>query len=467
MATGADRRYLQKHGRQWRVVLAVPRDLRNVFGSAQLKRSLKTDSLKQAQRLRWPIVAQMQNEIDSARQRRGAEVRLRASDPITADALEWRDVLKTDEQWIRKGEDRFLADAHREMITQAADTIGVTNGHALATDFRGIALGTATPLMLHRDQWLAEIDVTPRTRLERKKSLSLLETWAAEHGHRTVESITRREAGEFLTAVLIAAGKAPQTMQKRLSDLALYWDWLRERGHLGLDGRDRANPWRGHKTITRAARKESPQKPKRPFTTDELRLLLHDSDDAADITLRDYMMIAALSGMRISEIAALTVGDCEGGVFNIRSGKTPAAVRKVPIHSALKRIIARRTKGRDPNDWLLVDHLEKTPSVKPRADTWDRSRPISKRFTYFRKRVGVHDQAAGKRYAAADFHSFRRTFITLAGQAGISFEVIQQVVGHAREGVTQNYFGGHTLEKLRACVEAVKLPPRKRPTRSR
>ena len=456
MATDADRRYLQKHGRQWRVVLAVPRDLRDVFGSAQLKRSLKTDSLKQAQRLRWPVVAQMQNDIALARQRR-------TSDPVTAEALEWRDVLKVDEQWVRRGEDSFLADAHREMITRATETIAATHGHVPATDFCGIALGTTTPLMLHRDQWLAEIDVTPRTRLERKKSLSLIETWAVEHGHRTVESITRREAGEFITAVLIAAGKAPQTMQKRLSDLALYWDWLRERGHLGVDGADRANPWRGHKTITRAARKELPQKPKRPFTPDELRLLLYD--DAADITLKEYMWIAALSGMRISEIAALTVGDCEGGVFDIRSGKTAAAVRKVPIHPALKRIIARRTKDRSRNDWLLVDHLEKARSgrrAKHRADTWDRSRPISKRFTYFRKRVGVHDQAAGKRYAAADFHSFRRTFITLAGQAGISFEVIQQVVGHAREGVTQNYFGGHTLAKLKSCVEAVKLPTRPR-----
>ncbi|WP_438810573.1 hypothetical protein, partial [Proteus mirabilis] len=64
-----------------------------------------------------------------------------------------------------------------------------------------------------------------------------------------------------------------------------------------------------------------------------------------DQPLPDFARMAALSGMRPTEIASLTVGDCLDGMFTIRDGKTVNAIRKVPIHSSLSAIITRRTKG--------------------------------------------------------------------------------------------------------------------------
>lgn len=44
----ADRRFLERHGNKWRVVVSVPRDLQEAMGRTKLKQSLPTDSLAEA-----------------------------------------------------------------------------------------------------------------------------------------------------------------------------------------------------------------------------------------------------------------------------------------------------------------------------------------------------------------------------------------------------------------------------------
>lgn len=78
-----------------------------------------------------------------------------------------------------------------------------------------------------------------------------------------------------------------------------------------------------------------------------------------------------------------------------------------------------------------------------------------------RERLGVHEKPEGQRQSNIDFHSFRRWFITKAEQAGIPPNIISMVVGHAegRKGMTLGvYSGGPSLDQMRACVEAVRLP---------
>ena len=459
-----DERYLRLHGRQWHVVVAIPRQLHAVLGRTQFKQSLHTDSLSKAQRLRWSVVARMQQEIERVLQEVATKGKLRADDPVLAEALELRGVTAADAYWRRKGEDDTLSEVNRRLIETDAKVIEAKHGVLKARAFRGIALGVATPLMLHRDQWLAEMKVIPRTRQERETSLRMLETWAKAEGYSTTEDITRRVSGEFLAKQLIGAGLAAKTIEKRLSDLSVFWSWMAERGHLGEE--PPANPWRGHASVSSGAMR--PEEP-RPFTDDEVARLMHEG--RPDATLLDYMRIAALSGMRIAEIAALKVGDCADGIFTLRDtkdknkGSGSKRKRLVPIHSALHKRVERLCKGRAASEFLLVD---KTDADQPRASakrgaTWDRSMPISKRFGHFRKSVGVHEQPEGQRRSTVDFHSFRRWFVTKTEHAGIPESTAASVVGHGREGMTHGvYSGGPSIEQMRACVEAVKLPPRKR-----
>ena len=53
------------------------------------------------------------------------------------------------------------------------------------------------------------------------------------------------------------------------------------------------------------------------------------------------------------------------------------------------------------------------------------------------------------------FHSLRHTMVTRLGQAGVAEPIYQCVVGHAREGVTQEVYlrQGYTLVQLSEAIE--------------
>lgn len=461
-----DTKHLRQHGRHWQVVVAVPRHLKSILGRSQLEQSLFTDSLSNARRLRGPVVEAFKQEIARAERQapaRGPANGSSTTEDVVAAALAMREYVQSDEQ-LRRRDNNSIAAAHlyNEQILEDAQAIAQKVGLPAAISFRAIATGTATPLMLHREEWLAVMAVKPKTVRDRKATLALFEAWAKEHRYFTIQEVNRKVAGDFLAQRLSVSPEGrrldAETLNKHLSALGLYWDWLAERGHLGDE--TAANPWRKHKTV--AALSKQKEEYKRPFTDKEMARLLYDG--SPDETLLDYMRIAALTGMRIAEIGALTVGDCEGGVFTIRKAKTKAGIRNVPIHSALKSMIARRTKGRSGNEWLLqdgeTDDLRKVR--QSRAETWDRSMPISKRFGRYRQTVDVHEMADGQVKSAVDFHSFRRWFVTKAEQAGIEPHVVQFVIGHQRGSLTlDRYSGGSSLEQMRTCVEAVKLPLKK------
>jgi hypothetical protein len=59
-----DTRYLEFHRGKWRVAVAIPRPLHGQLGT-KLKRSLGTASLREAQRLRWAVVAELKAKLAS------------------------------------------------------------------------------------------------------------------------------------------------------------------------------------------------------------------------------------------------------------------------------------------------------------------------------------------------------------------------------------------------------------------
>jgi integrase len=98
------------------------------------------------------------------------------------------------------------------------------------------------------------------------------------------------------------------------------------------------------------------------------------------------MRISALSGMRIEEVGGLKVEDCSGDAFNIRKSKTEAGVRRVPIHTALRPLIARRTSGKRPDAFLIEE-------LKPRASgNSERTAKASERFTAYRRTLGIEEK---------------------------------------------------------------------------
>jgi integrase len=454
-----DTRYLEFHGAQWRVQMKVPHPLRSTLGKSKLVEPLHTDSLATANKLRWPILAKFKTLIADAE--RGLAKGVSSSrDPLVKDALDWRrdteEAQRNPELYAEYNpEGELIADSHtvmRSFISDRAEEISKVEGPRRAALFQGIAGGTATPIMLLVDTWLSERPVKPRQKMDYRRAVAKFDAFLLERkGQAVVERVNRRMAGEYVS-VRMADGTHPKTLNKDVSALSTYWRWLEAKGYI------EANVW----VRQGVAKKELPRSQgKRPFRDEEIKTLL-----VADAPryLTDAIRVAALSGMRVEEIARLKVRDCQGGLFEIHEAKTKAGERIVPIHSRLKELIARRVKGKKPGEYLF----DELPTPSPQSAS-ERSQKISKRFTDLRRRIGLDDRIEGSRQARADFHSLRRWFIRKAGDAlqagvrGFSPWTIAQVVGHEGGSLPLamtmvKYRGEDSEGALRACVETVKLP---------
>ncbi|MDA8438287.1 MAG: tyrosine-type recombinase/integrase [Propionibacterium sp.] len=449
----ADQKHLLRRRQGWYAVVEVPPSLRATLGR-RLKRTLKTRDLAVARARRWSVLADLKATIEQAR-------KAPSGDPLTSEALAYREALddarRRAEATPYRGDpddlqalgafhdslpDTLLADA----IADRAGAIEATQGTDAAVAFADLALGRTTPLDLHVDAWVSEggpksATLRPRTRLERRRAVASLASWLAAQGLPvTVEAITRKVAGRYVSH-LLASGRERRTLAKRVRSLHAYWSWLLRRGHLD---EDLANPWQDQVPAVPA---HQPTEHERAFTDDEVARLLASPPD---VTLADFMKLAALTGMRREEIAQLTVADCTEGAFIIRQGKTAAARRRVPIHSDLAPLVARRTAHKAPTDYLFEDLA---------SSTHDRSDPLGKRFTRYRRSLGIQE-GAGRR-SLVNLHSFRRWFVTKAINAGCPPHVVSLLVGHSegRKGMTLGpYWSGAEDDALRAVVEAVKLP---------
>lgn len=450
-AVGRDTRWLELRHRTYYAVLSVPRPLRaKLGGKAKLVQSLHTHDLHVAVAKRHAALADFQRVLDRAR---GIE----AANSVVDAAMTWRRTLariagremsaiyvggpggqtETDPEHIRAETERI--------IDEQAEDIEAQHGAPAARTFLGVAYGTATPLLMHADAWLTEGGakgpLNARTAAQYRANLLRLQTWLAAQGITTVEGVTKAVAGRFVTEELVAKGVHWATGNRRISALSAYWRWLRKRA--GIE----ADPWAGQ-ALSKGPARDS-RKTKRPFTDAEVMALLAGP---ADPELTHAMRVAALSGMRLEELYRLTVADCAAGWFAVKVSKTRAGVRRVPIHSALADIVARRCASRAPEAFLFGE-------AGPARAGRERSAALSARFTVYRRARGVDDRLPEARHSRVDFHSWRRWFVTQARNAGIEREVVAAVVGHAAQDMTDGVYRGDVADALlRACVAAVRLP---------
>ena len=159
------------------------------------------------------------------------------------------------------------------------------------------------------------------------------------------------------------------------------------------------------------------------------------------------MRILALSGMRVHELYNLHVRDCAQGWFDIRASKTQAGVRRVPIHSALAEIMARRSTAKKPDAFLM--HEAGGTSVR-------RSGAFVKDFGRYRQACNVHEPTQG-RQSAVTLHTFRAWFAS-AIRAEHDESVAATILGHSKRGVTDRAYTKFSDERLKAAVESVRLP---------
>jgi integrase len=426
----ADRSFLQWHGQSWRVQVAVPARLRGAVGCAVLYHPLHTDSLVVANREKHRYVHLLKKRIEEA-------ARKPAADPLTEEALAWRD-------------------APSEVLEARYEELVKSRGTPAADAYVEIATGRATPITPALiEEWIAERQMKPRQVLDYRRAVKKL---LAHLPTATVEAVDKRAAGDY-RAALTRLGVHPRTAAKDVSALASLWKHLESRGLAPI------NPWRGLGGVPKTASTGRPSARKRPLTREEVERLL--TSNRASPTLRDAMVLLALSGMRTEELARLRIGDLrlDGPIpyVALRGTKTAAAHRDVPISPAALPIYGARAAEKGANDYLL--HELSTP---PEGSAMERGQPLTKAFGRLRKRLGIDEREPGARQANVDLHSLRRFAIASmrdalnAGATGYSMRTVAQVVGHdvgdLGLSMTSMYAGQEPLSAKAAAIGAIRLP---------
>jgi hypothetical protein len=324
-----DTKYLESYkGGGWGVIFPVPRAARDVIGRAKLKRSLQTDSLEEANRRKWPVVAEFQAQVDAALGK--------APDPaLDALALGYRAQLQgaSEEEEAPDGRSYSQADLVDLGIAEEAEAmaglpLGV-DGQGLplydpaklrkAERFAAIARGKRTPLRLPEDAFRKQKGTNwqAKTWAKYDRVMILLEDWLdGRRGGATVEALDRKAAGLFLEEMQEAHGWTPKTVNGYLSCLRQYWKWMSKRGYA------ENSPWEGQQLETSRQVDEDKE---RAFTKEEMRKLM--GGDPVPY-LGDLMRLAALTGARLGSLVQLRVKDCQDGVFLMPRQKSERWSRK-------------------------------------------------------------------------------------------------------------------------------------------
>jgi hypothetical protein len=409
---GADRRFLDLNHGTWRVVVGL-----RVNGKiVKLQRSLGTSSLAEAKRLRWPVVAELKTVLHKGGQPHPID------DPET-----WRAALAAGDGGPDDQTPHALSD---HLDTIRGDPIATEADHdgspvyfyhpereKRATEFADRAYGRATPLDTYLDPFLASRGkLREDTERRHRWAVKALADWLKAHGlPPTIEAVDGRVATRYVDD-LPPGRRDPER-------LGLYWLWLVRREHAT------SNPWRDLRAAPRTR-----VEPERAWTDDEARRLL---DGPASPSMRLLMEVGALTGARLNAIINMRV---EGNKITFPAQKKELGPRTIPLHSHLRDSLAKCRDGQGFSGW-----------------PWPDGNRASQAFTAYRRSVLGPDEP-GRRRGQTNFHSWRRWFISKAERAGIDERIISDVVGHARRSMTGRYSAGASMEQMRVCVEAVKLP---------
>jgi integrase len=427
------------------------------LGTIQKLASLETKSRAEALR-RFPIeAARLQRDAEQERRDDEGMRKGRAKTPaIEAEARYWKATLAAaPDDWSRMILDLAFSERLEEVqggpigeevcgVSGETAPIFDPKKEAQARKLAGLVTGERTPAAFHLETFLGSRKRTERYDLRIRRAVTEFGKWLEGRPEGdSVKAVTRRTAAHFTDHLTQTVKLKPHTLKGWKSSLSLYWDWMHTREEVP------SNPWKEVKLDSRLGKTDV-----RPFTDEEIVALFEGTTDQ---TMLDFMRFGALSGMRENEIGRLTVADCAEDWFRIGRSKTEAGVRLVPIHPDLADIVARRSLGKAPGDWLFDDLPPSNGKGRERADK------MGEAFTAYRRSVGVDEVPEGARRSNVVFHSFRHWFTTAAINAGAMPTVASTLVGHAEgmKGMTLGtYYKGPTGKLLRDAVEAVCLPTR-------
>lgn len=449
--------YLELHDGFYRVSMGVPAPLRSLVGCARLKQGLGTRSLLSANVLKEPVVRAFKARIEKAwltlGGKKGSELSEalawakvlrnvgRPGDPAYEDGMR---SLREREDEIRSRGATYLTDVDEDGEVVEFE-VAKPEAERSAEQFAAVARGIATPIAAHHDAFMKTLKIKERSLSDDPRALKILLEWcAANDVPPHLERIDVKTAVRFMDEIQEFTGLGWATATKYLGRLRRYWAYLVMRTPV-----DR-NPFEGLHLERPVVEHDEEE---RAFTDGEVQTLMMGKPEPG---MLDVMMVAALTGARLDAVIDLRVGECTDGWFTFKPQKKERTPRDVPIHPDLLAMVAKRAAGRNAE----ADLFPEWPSPQAAGSMRERSAYFSKRFTKYRRDLGVDDLVPGKRRSLVNFHSFRRWFITKAERASVDGDLLAAIVGHKRSGLTLGrYSEGPEMEAAKVAVTKVRLPP--------
>lgn len=397
-------RFLEKRRRRWYAVLDVPQDLRKTIGKKRLVKSLETDSLSVAEARVLAAIHQWKILFAEIREGRHNQ----APYPTA-----WR--FKIDELRQAKVPEHEIAEALGSIATEMDDT-------AMAS--LQVAKGEAVLLSEHVEGYL-ETALDAKTR-----DMKAMHLRKFLNEFKLAEDVNSEAVAAWIKRDLRSLSW--KTVKLYLSTYRMFWKYL---------GKKKLVP-KSLEAFTDAV--EAPQRgnsnKRAYFTPENYKRLLEASQN--DSNLNDLISLGAYTGARIEEICSLKVSDIntDKGFFTVTASKTEAGIRQIPIHPAIRQLVARLIET--SKDGYLLSGLTNNKYG-------DRSNAIGKRFGRLKHSLGYGRELV--------FHSFRRGVATQFESAKVPEVLAARLLGHDFPTMSFGvYSGGADIETLREAIEVLR-----------
>ena len=409
--------HAEKRFNVWYASLTIPSEVRHIIGKVRFFQSTRTGSSTEAAPRVALLVALWRAQI--------AKARGSLPDPK---ATFWEN-LKHDLIDAKARGDEGTESAILELAEAAAvklpDSEEGSRLFKFATDQMGTLLA---PLVV---SWKGSLRMAQKTIDQQHRDVVKM----ADH-FGSVEALTPQRIKAW-TDKLIEAGMTASSFERIGNGCRSFWLYLQQSGTKAMIDPD---PFAGPFRL--AQRTAVNNKVKRAsFTADELATVYAAAKAQGDAPLADLIALGAYTGARIEELCKLTKETAKGGFLHMGT-KTEASIRDCPIHPAVVPLVARLIAA--STDGYLI------PSTAYNQ-YGNRSGPLSQRFGHLKKALGFGPEHV--------FHSTRHTLVKLMTQAGVSKEVIADVVGHEKGNFTLDKYGGISsmAQKLKA-ISKVRYP---------
>ena len=242
-----------------------------------------------------------------------------------------------------------------------------------------------------------------------------------------LSEVTRKEIGVYVDH-LLRKRRSPKTITCHLQTIRLFFDYL-----MNEEGRKMVNP------VTRISLR-LPKPLPRHLQDDQVRRLFAAITDLRD---RAMFMLMLRCGLRVQEVAALTVDAVDSGrrrifVSNGKGAKDRVVYVSEDARSALLAYLAKRSSK--AKGLFLV---QKGPM---------RGNPLSVRG--IQKRIESYARKSG---LSASCHWLRHTMATQLLNADADLATIQDLLGHGQITTTQRYCRVANLKVQRDYYKAMEV----------